>query len=86
MFGIFPAATVNDDDIEIYTDESRGEVFDTVIGLRQQTVYPTDRPNLSLSDFVAHDDYNSIMAKAIADRFAEAFAPRSAYNSLELYG
>ena len=105
VFGIFPAATVNDDDIEIYTDESRGEVFDTVIGLRQQTVHPTDRPNLSLSDFVApkdseakdyigafavtagigldklvkefddaHDDYNSIMAKAIADRFAEAFA------------
>ncbi|PWQ97081.1 methionine synthase [Leucothrix arctica] len=104
-FGIFPAGTVNEDDIEIYTDESRTEVFDTVIGLRQQTVHPTDRPNLSLSDFVApkdseaqdyigafavtagigldklvaefdaaHDDYNSIMAKAIADRFAEAFA------------
>ena len=53
VFGIFPAATVNDDDIEIYTDESRGEVFDTVIGLRQQTVHPTDRTNLSLSDFVA---------------------------------
>jgi len=105
VFGIFPAATVNDDDIEIYTDESRSEVFDTVIGLRQQTVHPTDRPNLSLSDFIApkeaegddyigafavtagigldklvaeydaaQDDYNSIMAKAIADRFAEAFA------------
>ena len=105
VFGIFPAATVNDDDIEIYTDESRGEVFDTVIGLRQQTVHPTGRSNLSLSDFVApkdseakdyigafavtagigldklvkefddaHDDYNSIMAKAIADRFVEAFA------------
>ena len=105
VFGIFPANTVNEDDIEIYTDTSRAEVFDTVIGLRQQTVHPTDRPNLSLSDFVApkdsgaedyigafavtagigldklvaeydadQDDYNSIMAKAIADRFAEAFA------------
>ncbi|PWQ99848.1 methionine synthase [Leucothrix pacifica] len=105
VFGIFPANTVKEDDIEIYTDEARTEVFDTVVGLRQQTVHPTDRPNLSLSDFIApkdsgvqdyigafavtagigldklvaeydaaQDDYNSIMAKAIADRFAEAFA------------
>jgi 5-methyltetrahydrofolate--homocysteine methyltransferase len=68
--------------------------------LRQQTVHPDGRPNLSLVDYVAPegdhlgafavtihgadelaarfeaelDDYRAIMAKALADRLAEAFA------------
>jgi 5-methyltetrahydrofolate--homocysteine methyltransferase len=105
VFGLFPANSVNSDDIEIYTDESRSRVAMTWHNLRQQMVKPEDKPNLSLGDFIApkesgvadyigafavttgigidervaefeskHDDYNSIMLKALADRLAEAFA------------
>ncbi|RFC39762.1 MAG: methionine synthase (B12-dependent) [Candidatus Nitrotoga sp. CP45] len=105
VFGLFPANSVNSDDIEIYTDESRSQVAMTWHNLRQQMVKPEDKPNLSLGDFIApkesgvadyigafavttgigiderveefeskHDDYNSIMLKALADRLAEAFA------------
>jgi 5-methyltetrahydrofolate--homocysteine methyltransferase len=104
VFGLFPAAAVNDDDIEIYADESGKRTLMTWHNLRQQNVKPTGRPNLCLADFIAprgagvndyigafavtagigiekkleefekrHDDYSSIMLKALADRLAEAF-------------
>jgi 5-methyltetrahydrofolate--homocysteine methyltransferase len=104
VFGLFPANSVNGEDIEIYADESRGKILMTWHNLRQQNVKPTGKPNLCLADFVApknsgvkdyigafavtaglgiekhleafeknHDDYNSIMLKALADRLAEAF-------------
>ncbi|MFL6662793.1 MAG: methionine synthase [Rhizobacter sp.] len=111
VIGLYPANTVNDDDIEIYTDQSRREVLMTWRGLRMQTERPVvdgvRRPNRCLADFVApkdtgiadhvglfavtagigvdkkeqqfladHDDYSAIMLKALADRFAEAFAER----------
>lgn len=57
VIGLFPAHTVNDDDIEIYTDESRTEVLMTWHGLRMQTVRPVvdgvKRPNRCLADFIA---------------------------------
>lgn len=57
VIGLFPANTVNDDDIEIYTDESRTEVLMTWRGLRMQTERPVvdgvKRPNRCLADFVA---------------------------------
>jgi 5-methyltetrahydrofolate--homocysteine methyltransferase len=106
---LLPANTVNDDDIEIYTNDTRSEVALTWRNLRQQSVRPivdgVQRPNRSLADFIApkesgvadyigmfavtaglgvekkekqfeadHDDYSAIMLKALADRFAEAFA------------
>jgi len=109
VMAILPANSVNDDDIEIYTDETRSEIAFTYYGLRQQTEKPVidgvARPNQCLADFVApkasgitdyiglfavtsgigiekhekrfedaNDDYSSIMLKALADRFAEAFA------------
>ncbi|MDR5819007.1 MULTISPECIES: methionine synthase [unclassified Caballeronia] len=109
VISLLPANTVNDDDIEIYTDESRTQVAMTWRNLRQQSVRPVVdgvmRPNRSLADFIApkdsgvkdyiglfavtaglgvdkkerqfeadHDDYSAIMLKALADRFAEAFA------------
>ena len=109
VLAILPANSVNDDDIEIYTDETRSEIAFTYYGLRQQNEKPVidgvARPNQCLADFVApkssgitdyvglfavtsgigiekyekrfeeaHDDYSSIMLKALADRFAEAFA------------
>ena len=105
VIGLFPANTIDDDDIAIYADESRSEVLDVVRCLRQQRIFPDERPNLSLADFIApaeldlpdhiglfavtagvgldplieaydrdNDIYRSIMAKALADRLAEAFA------------
>jgi len=107
VIALMPANSVHDDDIEIYTDESRKQVAFTWYGMRQQTVKPVidgvPRPNQCLADFIApkgsddyiglfavtaglgmekrlaqfeaaHDDYNAIMFKALADRLAEAFA------------
>jgi 5-methyltetrahydrofolate--homocysteine methyltransferase len=107
VFGFFPANSVDDDDIELYTDEKRHDVLMRLHSLRQQTERPPGRPNAALADFVApkdtgvadyigafavtagigidehiarfeddHDDYHSIMLKALADRLAEAFAER----------
>ena len=57
VIGLYPANTVNDDDIEIYTDESRTEVLMTWRGLRMQSVRPVVdgvmRPNRCLADFIA---------------------------------
>jgi 5-methyltetrahydrofolate--homocysteine methyltransferase len=57
VIALLPANTVNDDDIEVYTDETRSEVAFTYYGVRQQTVKPlidgVQRPNQCLSDFIA---------------------------------
>jgi 5-methyltetrahydrofolate--homocysteine methyltransferase len=106
VIGFWPANSVGDD-IEIYTDESRTQVLETIYTLRQQAEKAKGEPYYALSDFIApkdsgikdywggfavttgigcdelvaefekdHDDYNSIMAKALADRLAEAFAEK----------
>lgn len=105
--GIWPANTINDDDIEIYADESRTEVIYTQRGMRQQLKKSAKASNICVADFIApkssglkdyiggfvvtaglgideklaeyeadHDDYHSILLKALADRLAEAFAER----------
>ncbi|MDE2628091.1 MAG: methionine synthase [Burkholderiales bacterium] len=57
VIGLYPANTVNDDDIEIYADASRTEVLMTWHGLRMQSVRPVVdgviRPNRCLADFIA---------------------------------
>ena len=57
VVAFYPANTVNDDDIEIYTDESRTEVAMTWYGLRQQTekqmIDGVMRPSRCLADFIA---------------------------------
>lgn len=57
VIALLPANSVNDDDIEIYTDETRSEVAFTWYGARQQTVKPVidgvARPNQCLADFIA---------------------------------
>ena len=57
VMAIYPANTVNDDDIEIYTDESRSQVAMTWYGLRQQTekqeIDGQMRPSRCLADFIA---------------------------------
>lgn len=98
IFGLFPANSVDDDDIEV----GQGHRF---ITLRQQLKKRAGIPNVALADYIApkssgvqdyigcfcvtagfgtqelaaafeaaHDDYSSIMIKALADRLAEAFA------------
>jgi 5-methyltetrahydrofolate--homocysteine methyltransferase len=124
IFGLFPANSINDDDIEVtchaelveashkgldkvHNERSRNTRPDTIkfLTLRQQLEKREGIPNFALADFVApkdsgiqdymgcfcvstgfgvqdlakqfeanHDDYNSIMIKALADRLAEAFA------------
>ena len=58
IVGFWPANTVRDDDIELYTDESRQTVALTWYGLRQQTEKQEDaqdrmRPSRCLADFIA---------------------------------
>ncbi|MBV9889486.1 MAG: B12-binding domain-containing protein, partial [Rhizobacter sp.] len=71
VVGFWPAATVGDDDIEIYRDASRNEVLFTWRGLRMQTERPVvdgvRRPNRCLADFIApkgsgRDDYIGLFA------------------------
>lgn len=101
IFGIFPANSNEQDDIEL----KNGDETFTFRTLRQQHKKSEGKEYLALSDFIApkdsgrqdyigafavttgfgtdelakkyeaeHDDYNAIMVKALADRFAEAFA------------
>ncbi len=57
VMGLWPANSVNDDDIELYTDDSRSQVALTWHGLRQQAekqaVDGVMRPSRCLADFVA---------------------------------
>ncbi|RZL41799.1 MAG: methionine synthase, partial [Variovorax sp.] len=57
VVGFWPANSVDDDDIALYTDETRNEVALTWHGLRQQTEKPViegvPRPSRCLADFVA---------------------------------
>ncbi|MGB5425216.1 MAG: methionine synthase [Gammaproteobacteria bacterium] len=107
VIGFFPANSVNDDDVELYSDESRSETLTVFHFLRQQMGRRNQASNHCLADFIApkdsgsedylgafavtagigiearvaafeaeHDDYNSILLKALADRLAEALAER----------
>jgi len=51
VFGFWPANQVQDDDLEVYGDN--GEKLAPLPHLRQQTIKPDAKPNLSLADFVA---------------------------------
>jgi 5-methyltetrahydrofolate--homocysteine methyltransferase len=70
VMGLWPANTVNDDDVELYTDESREQVALTWWGLRQQTekqeIEGKMRPSRALADFVA--------PKGVANDYVGMFA------------
>lgn len=51
VFGFWPANQVRDDDLEVYGED--GQPLATLHHLRQQTIKPEGKPNLSLADFVA---------------------------------
>jgi 5-methyltetrahydrofolate--homocysteine methyltransferase len=104
VYGLWRANALGDD-LELYSDDARGDVLAVLHCLRQQANREGAEPCRSLADFVApketglldsvgafavtsgiglkelgdsyrakHDDYSAIMAEAIADRLAEAFA------------
>jgi 5-methyltetrahydrofolate--homocysteine methyltransferase len=57
VFGLWPANTVNGDDIEVYTDESRTELRATLHQIRQQTrKNGASKEMTSLADFIAPKD------------------------------
>jgi 5-methyltetrahydrofolate--homocysteine methyltransferase len=71
VVALLPANSVNDDDIEIYTDDTRTKVAFTWYGARQQGIKPVidgvARPNQCLADFIAPkssgiDDYIGMFA------------------------
>jgi 5-methyltetrahydrofolate--homocysteine methyltransferase len=72
VVGLYPANSVNNEDIALYTDESKTEIAMTWHGLRQQTekqAVEVDgkmvmRPNRCLADFVAPtgEDYVGLFA------------------------
>jgi 5-methyltetrahydrofolate--homocysteine methyltransferase len=70
VIGLWPANTVNHDDIQLYADESRTQPVLTWYGLRQQTekqvIDGVMRPSRSLADFVA--------PKGVANDYVGAFA------------
>ena len=58
VIAFFPVNRINDDDIEVYTDDHRTEVKTVLHHIRQQLL--KDRPNMCLADFIApkgHKDY-----------------------------
>ncbi|MBL0392224.1 methionine synthase [Ramlibacter monticola] len=70
VLGLWPANTVNDDDIQLYADESRTQPVLTWYGLRQQAekqeIDGVMRPSRCLADFVA--------PKGVAPDYVGAFA------------
>ncbi|HTR69510.1 MAG TPA: vitamin B12 dependent-methionine synthase activation domain-containing protein, partial [Mycobacteriales bacterium] len=93
VFGLFPANTVNDDDIEIYTTELRTEVRATIHELRQQAEHRAGVPHRSLADFVApkatglHDYVGAFAVTAglgIAEKVAEFKAAYNDYDAILL--
>jgi len=58
VFGLFPANSVNYDDIEVYKNDYSNHVLEKLITLRQQSKKPIGVPNISLSDFIAPKELN----------------------------
>jgi 5-methyltetrahydrofolate--homocysteine methyltransferase len=96
VIGLYPANSVNDDDIALYTDASRSQVAMTWRGLRQQTekhmIDGVMRPSRCLSDFIApegiapdHVGLFAVTAGIGADKRAQAFeAAHDDYSAIML--
>ncbi len=52
VYGIFPANSINDDDIEVYPTTSDQQLI-TFLTLRQQSQKTQGAPNIALADFIA---------------------------------
>jgi 5-methyltetrahydrofolate--homocysteine methyltransferase len=66
VIGFFAANSIDDDDIEVYTDDNRAEVRTILRNLRQQREKASSQRNVSLTDFIAPkgkgDDYIGMFA------------------------
>lgn len=93
VIALQPANSVNEDDIEIYTDETRSKVAFTWYGMRQQTQKPVingvHRPNQCLADYIAPkgtDDYIGLFAVTAGlgmdKRLAEYEKNHDDYNAI----
>lgn len=60
VLGIFPANSINHDDVEVYTDETRKGILTEFHFLRQQGKRVDGLPNYSLADFVAPKEKNQV--------------------------
>ncbi len=59
VIGFFPANSI-EDDIVLYTDESRQTVLEILPHLRQQNIKAPGRPNYCLTDFVAPKESQTV--------------------------
>ena len=92
VLGIYPAAQVAGEDIEIYRDEARRERLMSWHNLRQQNQKPTGRANLCLADFIAPRDSGvrdwvgafAVGAGGIDHRVADFEARHDDYNAIML--
>ncbi|AKR42197.1 methionine synthase [Methylophilus sp. TWE2] len=93
VIALLPANRVNEDDIEIYTDDSRSQVALTWYGMRQQTQKPVidgvARPNQCVADFIAPkgvEDYIGLFAVTaglgMEKRLAEFEKNHDDYNAI----
>ncbi len=87
VFGLYPARGENED-IVLYTDESRSVEATRWVGLRQQIKQPAGRFNTALADFVGEQDYAGAFAVTaglgIADRVAAFEAAHDDYSAIML--
>jgi 5-methyltetrahydrofolate--homocysteine methyltransferase len=79
VVGFWPAGSTPDDDIVLFTDDSRATELDRLHTLRQQMAKPDGRPNSALSDFTAPlesgvRDYVGAFAVSAGDGLEEAKA------------
>ena len=84
VIGLWPANSIDDDDIAVYADETRAKPIAIFHTLRQQIARDKERANTALADFVAPktsgaSDYiggfavtAGIGEEAVAERFARA--------------
>jgi len=93
VIGLYPANTVKDDDIEVYSDNTRSKILCTFHQIRQQIPRQEQTPNNCLADFIApkdtkKDDYiggfavtTGIHIEQIVKKFAAA---QDDYNAILL--
>ena len=87
VFGLYPARGENED-IIIYSDESRTTELTRWVGLRQQHKQPKGRFNVGLADYVGERDYAGAFAVTaglgIEARVAEFEATHDDYSAIML--
>ncbi|MEY4834844.1 MAG: Methionine synthase [Bacteroidota bacterium] len=92
ILGIFPANTINDDDVEVYSEPlTQNPKPITFLSLRQQTQKTIGAPNIALADFIAPKDsgvqdymgcFCVTTGFGVAEKAAEFESQLDDYNSI----